>query len=185
MKITKFVTSENANEKLYTNPKQEYEKLIKGVEANLKKRGRMMVTLKAVTKTLPRNASHSLNVLNATARDEPIKHMVEDMKAADIRYNNEQNVYASHFTKFKPLFSHPLPTGRPRYDCEKLMKKLNNLPRQNRAAAAAFWGNAWCIEELHLNDCPVSHPNSTGFTPLHIAARFDFGEFYFIMAWYV
>jgi len=54
------------------------------------------------------------------------------------------------------------------------MKKLNNLPRHERAAAAAFWGNSWCIEELYMQDCPVNATNLTGFTPLHIAARFDY-----------
>ena len=174
MSLRRMVTAPNSKEKHYTDSKQEYEKLIKGVEARFKKKNKLMVNLKTISKVIPRNPHHSLNVLNATARDEPIKHMAADMDAADLRYHSKQDVYAAHFTKFKPLFSHPLPTGRPRYDCEKLVKKLNNLPREERAAAAAFWGNAWCIEEIYMQDCPVNSINSTGFTPLHIAARFNY-----------
>ena len=52
-----------------------------------------------------------------------------------------------------------------------MMKKLNNMPRHERVAAAASWGLAWCIEELYMHGCTVSNMDPTGFTPLHIAAR--------------
>ena len=123
---------------------------------------------------IPRNANHALNILNAAARDEPVKYLSEDLDAAALRVNNDANVYGNHFTKFKPMYAHPLPTSRPRYDAERMMKKLNNMPRQERVAAAASWGLAWCIEELYMQGCPVSQENATGFTPLHVACRFDF-----------
>ena len=100
--------------------------------------------------------------------------MAEDLQAAYDRSVRDTDIYANHFTKFKPLFSHPLPTSRPRFDAERMMKKLNNMPRNQRTAAAAAWGQAWCIEELYMQGCPVGIANNTGFTPLHIAARFDF-----------
>jgi len=176
LKVSRLVSVKNSSEKYYDDPKQEYSKLIKGVEARFKKKNKLMVNLETVSKFIPRNPSHSLNVLNATARDEPIKHMAADMQAADIRFHNKQDAFRANFTKFKPLFNHPLPTGRPRFDCEKLMKRLNNLSRGERAAAAAFWGNAWCIEEIYMQDCPVNTTNSTGFTPLHIACRFNYKD---------
>ena len=74
----------------------------------------------------------------------------------------------------QPLLAHPRPTRRPRFDPAKFMKKLNNLPRHERAAAASSWGLAWCIEDLYMQGCPVDNVNVTGFTPLHIACRFDF-----------
>ena len=171
--VKRLVTQETADP-VFLDKKQQYEKLIKGVEARFNKRGKKMVTVREVMRVLPRNANHHLNILNAAARDEPVKYLSEDLEAAAKRSNEETNIYASHFTKFKPLFAHPLPTSRPRFDNEKLMKKLNNLPRHERAAAASSWGLAWCIEELYMQGCPVDNVNVTGFTPLHIACRFDF-----------
>lgn len=100
--------------------------------------------------------------------------MSEDLAAAYEQQQKDSNIYASHFTKFKPMYAHPLPTSRPRFDAERMMKKLNNMHRNERVAAAAAWGLAWCIEELYMQGCSVSCTNNTGFTPLHIAARFDF-----------
>ena len=100
-----------------------------------------------------------------------MKYLSEDLDAAAKREINNANVYGNHYTKFTPLFAHPLPTSRPRYDNERMMKKLNNMPRHERVTAAASWGLAWCIEELYMQGCPVSNRDVTGFTALHIAAR--------------
>jgi hypothetical protein len=175
--VSRMVTTkqlQSSNDSHFTDPKQEYERMVKGLELRLRKKGRGMTTVRTVEKVVPKNANHALNILNAAARDEPIKYLAEDLAAAYKRHEQDTNIYASHFTKFKPLFSHPLPTSRPRFDAERMMKKLNNMPRNQRVAAAAAWGLAWCIEELYMQGCPVSVANNTGYTPLHIAARFDF-----------
>ena len=174
MVTVKRLVTQKTNDPVFLDKKQQYEKLIKGVEARFNKRGKKMVTVRTVERVLPRDANHHLNILNAAARDEPVKYLSEDLEAAAKRFHAETNIYASHFTKFKPLFAHPLPTSRPRFDNERMMKKLNNMPRHERAAAAASWGLSWCIEELYMQGCPVNSVNSTGFTPLHIACRFDF-----------
>ena len=166
--------AQSSNDSHFKDPKQEYEKMVKGLELRLKKKGRMASNVRTVERIVPKNANHALNILNAAARDEPIKYLAEDLAAAFDRHEKETNIYASHFTKFKPLFSHPLPTSQPRFDAERMMKKLNNMPRDQRTAAAASWGLAWCIEELYMQGCSVSIANNTGYTPLHIAARFDF-----------
>ncbi|GMH66620.1 hypothetical protein TrLO_g6671 [Triparma laevis f. longispina] len=171
--VTRFVTSKS-RDAVFNDPKQQYEKMIKGMEMRFKKKGKHMSNMREVEKVIPRNANHALNILNAAARDEPVKYLSEDLDAAALRVNNDANVYGNHFSKFKPMYAHPLPTSRPRYDAERMMKKLNNMPRQERVAAATSWGLAWCIEELYMQGCPVSQKNATGFTPLHVACRFDF-----------
>ena len=156
------LVTQKTNDPQYLDQKQQYEKLIKGVEARLKKKGRVMVNVREIEKVVPRNANHHLNILNAAARDEPVKYLSEDLEAAAQRDIASADVYASHFTKFKPMFSHPLPTSRPRFDNERMMKKINNMPRHERAATASAWGLAWCIEELYMQGCPVNVPNETG-----------------------
>ena len=73
-----------------------------------------MSNMREVEKVIPRNANHALNILNAAARDEPVKYLSEDLDAAAKREVNDSNVYGNHYTKFRPMFAHPLPTSRPR-----------------------------------------------------------------------
>ena len=123
---------------------------------------------------IPQNSNNALNILNASARDEPIKYLSEDLHYASKKALSDAADHGGKFTKFKPMFAHPLPTSRPRYDAELQMKKINNMPRHLRVHAAASWGLGWCIEELYMMGCDVSFRDKTGFTPLHVACRFDF-----------
>ena len=172
--VTKFVSLKARKEKAFTDKKQQYERLIRGVEARFYKKHRSSVAISQTETLVPRDPVHAMHILNAAARDEPIKYLSEDLAAAQMRAAAMAGIYTANFTKFKPLFSHPLPTSLPRFDCENMMKRLNNLPRSKRCAAAAAWGLSWCIEELYMMGCPVAVESSTGFTPLHIAARFNF-----------
>ena len=146
--VSRYVTSKT-NDAIFNDPKQQYERMIKGMEIRFKKRGKHMSNMREVEKVIPRSANHALNILNATARDEPVKYLSEDLDAAALRSNNEANVYGNHFTKFKPVYAHPLPTSRPRYDAERMMKKLNNMPRQEVRS---------CEDEAKVAATTVSNP---------------------------
>ena len=74
--VSKMVTSRvehSRSDSDFSDSKQEYEKMVKGLELRLKKRGRSCVTVRTVQKVVPKNANHAFNILNAAARDEPIK----------------------------------------------------------------------------------------------------------------
>jgi hypothetical protein len=75
--MTRLVTTKQAqtkNDSHFADNKQEYEKLIKGLELRLAKKGRACFNVKEIKKVVPKSANHALNILNAAARDEPIKY---------------------------------------------------------------------------------------------------------------
>jgi Ankyrin repeat len=46
------------------------------------------------------------------------------------------------------------------------------LTRQDRVLAAVTARNAWVVEALFMQSCPVNNLSGSGFTPLHAAAGF-------------
>ncbi|CAM9661756.1 unnamed protein product [Chrysoparadoxa australica] len=72
--------------------------------------------------------------------------------------------------KWTPLLPNPIPVGYPRFEAERLMKKINLLHPSKRVMAAAAYSHAWCLEELFRRGCPFDVKNGTGYAPLHISS---------------
>jgi Ankyrin repeats (3 copies) len=73
--------------------------------------------------------------------------------------------------KYLPLFKHPLPVSKHRYDHEANLKRIMSNHIERQAAAAVTLGDAYALEEVYMRGAPVEMTETNGFTPLHIAAQ--------------
>ena len=141
-------------------------------------------------------AKESGKVIHITAEEEAKKKAEEEEKQARIREeeaNETQFVHiisglvrgenTSHLqsnpqpTKrmVKLMYRHPL-KGIPAQRADQEMKSLYYLPPHRRMHAAVARNNAWALEELVLLGHEVNIANPTGYTPLHVAASYNFYE---------
>ena len=75
-------------------------------------------------------------------------------------------------TGYKPLYRHPLPASKYRYEHECMMKTIMSCPLEKQAAAAVVSRAAHTLEEVYMRGAPVDIRNpKNGFTPLHLAVQ--------------
>ena len=75
----------------------------------------------------------------------------------------------------KLMYRHPL-KGLLAQRASQEIKALYYLPVHRRMHAAVARNNAWALEELVLQGHEVNIKNPTGYTPLHVAASYNFYE---------
>ena len=51
------------------------------------------------------------------------------------------------------------------------LRRLRHLPIDQRIESAVHMRQPWCVEALYLQGSPPDVPNTTGWRPLHFAAR--------------
>ena len=141
-------------------------------------------------------AKESGKVVHITAEEDARKEAEEKEKQARIREeetNEKQFVHIisgmvrgenSSYLKSNPqptkrmvklMYRHPL-KGIPAQRADQEMKSLYYLPPHRRMHAAVARNNAWALEELVLLGHEVNIANPTGYTPLHVAASYNFYE---------
>lgn len=74
--------------------------------------------------------------------------------------------------QYKPLYRHPLPVSKHRYEHECVIKKIMSCPLEKQVAAAVVSRDAHTLEEVYMRGAPVDTRNPiNGFTPLHLAVQ--------------
>jgi hypothetical protein len=100
------------------------------------------------------------------------KTLTEDYDEAEIealkRVNrgeplrDKKRIPSTAISHIKPLYHHPLPLSRHRYQHEQILREVLTHSVDRQALTAVTFQNPWVLEEIILRGAPIEIPDKNG-----------------------